>query len=177
MPLAPIRRIGPDEGELLRATRLRAVADAPDAFGQSISVLLAQSPAEWHAAARAASSGPSRAWFLAEGDSGVEGLVLGRRRPPRTLLVFSMWVAPEARRSGLGTALIEVAERWAAGWGARETVLWVVAANTGARRFYERLGFVTLRDGPDADAGRQYESVAMRRPITPLEGTPGVRLP
>jgi GNAT superfamily N-acetyltransferase len=169
-----VRRIGPHEGPLLRAARLRAVSDAPAAFGSSTDELRVTADAEWSAAARAASAGPARAWFLAEGPTGIVGIVQGRRRPPDTLLVFSMWVAPEVRRTGVGRALIEAVERWAAGWGARRSVLWVVVDNAGARRFYERLGFEVVRDGPDAESATRHASVAMTRPVTwPVE--PGSR--
>ena len=69
------------------------------------------------------------------------GLVLGRRRPPTTLLIFSMWVDPAVRRAGIGGRLIATAERWAVGWGARESALWVFAANEPALRFYVRIGY------------------------------------
>lgn len=169
-PLVHIRRILPDEGELLRAARLQAVRESPDAFGQSLETLTARTEPEWQAAARAASSGPSRAWLLAQADDVVVGLVLGRRRPPDTLLVFSMWTAPAVRRMGVGRALIETLEGWAGSWGARRSLLWVVDSNVAARTFYERLGFEPVTDGPDAQVAAQHASLAMWRPI----GAPGL---
>jgi GNAT superfamily N-acetyltransferase len=160
-----IRRIRHDEGGLLREARLRAVRDVPEAFGQTLEGLLVETDAAWRAAARASAAGDSRAWFLAEREGGVVGLVQGRRRPPATLLVFSMWVAPEARRSGIGRALIDETERWAGGWGGLETILWVVVGNDGALRFYERLGFRLVTVGPDARSGVDHRSHALRRPI------------
>lgn len=170
-----IRRIRPDEGELLRATRLRGLEETPEAFGQSLEEALARPAEEWRTSARAASVGDRRIWLLAERQDdalphpAVVGLVLGRRRPPDTVMLFSMWVDPDARRAGIGRQLIEELEQWAAGWGAIRTVLWVFAGNEPAIRFYQRLGFEIVEDGADALTGAQYGAHAMSRQI----GHPG----
>ena len=44
-------------------------------------------------------------------------------------------------------------------------MLWVVAGNDVAARFYERIGFTVLRDGPDAESGAAHGAFAMARPI------------
>lgn len=161
-----IRRIRPDEGPLLRELRLAALADAPRAFGQRHEEAALLPDAEWAATARAASTGERRAWFFAEDESKrVVGLVQGRRRPPRDCLLFSMWVAPAARRHGVGRALVQGVADWGAGWGARNVILWVVAGNEEARAFYERIGFGVVTDGPDADSGAAYGALAMSRPV------------
>ena len=174
-PDIQLRRIEPSDGQLLRAARLRGLAEAPEAFGQTTLEAEARPEEEWHRTARAAASGDQRAWFLAEmaatspagatAPPTVVGLVLGRRRPPDTVMVFSMWVDPAVRRLGVGRRLIEAVEAWARTWGATQTVLWVFAANEPALRFYLRLGFSVVADGPDAEAGYQYGASAMTRPI------------
>ena len=86
-------------------------------------------------------------------------------------MVFSMWVDPAVRRLGVGRRLIEAVETWAQAWGATQTVLWVFASNEPALRFYRRLGFSVVADGPDAEAGYQYGASAMTRPIpSPASG-------
>ena len=169
-----IRRITPADGGVLRDLRLRSLADSPEAFGQPLEEAMAQPEAEWTAQARVAATGERRAWFIAERDAPFPGrppvtlgVVLGRRRPPDQLLIFSMWVDPAARRTGLGGALIATAERWAAPWGARRSVLWVFAGNEAAIRFYLRLGFRTEIEGEDARTGASYGAMAMSRPIPP----------
>jgi len=166
-----IRRIRPDDGPVLRDLRLRSLAESPEAFGQQVDDAAAQADAEWEAAARVAWQGERRAWFIAEtagradGPSRTLGLVLGRRRPPDTLMIFSMWVDPAARRVGLGARLIETAEAWAAAWGGRSSVLWVFGGNEPAIRFYDRIGFRVHPDGEDAWTGAAYGALAMSRPI------------
>jgi GNAT superfamily N-acetyltransferase len=77
-----------------------------------------------------------------------------------------MWVAPDARRAGVGRALLDAIDDWARPWGARQVVLWVVAGNDRALDFYRRLGFRLIESGPDADSGAAYGALAMSRPIS-----------
>ncbi|MDJ0789698.1 MAG: GNAT family N-acetyltransferase, partial [Myxococcota bacterium] len=55
---------------------------------------------------------------------------------------YQMWVAPDARRSGLGAALLDAVVAWARREGVRELSLAVSLVNEPARRLYERAGFV-----------------------------------
>lgn len=160
-----VRRLGADEWRLLRRLRLAALSDAPHAFGQALADAATQPDDEWVSAARASSSGDRRAWFVAYDEDRPVGLVQARRRPPDECLVFSMWVDPAARRSGAGRALLQGVDEWAAGWGGRRVVLWVVAGNDGALSFYRRIGFRLLESGEDADSGAAYGALALSRPI------------
>lgn len=54
--------------------------------------------------------------------------------------VFSLTVAPAARRRGLATAVMDALERWAAGEGATATYLQVEADNDAALTLYARRG-------------------------------------
>jgi ribosomal protein S18 acetylase RimI-like enzyme len=161
-----IRRIDASEWRALRELRLAALADSPEAFGQPLADAAVQPDSEWISAARAASSGDRRAWFIAWDGAVPVGLVQARRRPPDDCLVFSMWVSPIARRAGLGRMLLDEVDRWASGWGARSVVLWVAGGNDAATRFYERIGFTVVADGQDAEAGMIYGASAMCRPIS-----------
>jgi len=160
-----IRRIRPDDGLLLRDLRLRAIADAPDAFGQPLEEARRRPQREWDRSARQSSHGDGRTWLIAESETRSLGLVQGRKRRPRTLLLFSMWVDPDVRRIGVGRQLIDHLEDWARGWGASETILWVLSVNGSAVKFYRDLGFEVIRAGQDAESGARFAALAMRRRI------------
>ena len=160
-----IRRISPDDGPILRELRLRSLADAPDAFGQPLEEARRRPMQEWERSARQASHGVDRTWLIAEREAGAVGLVQGRRRRPGTLLVFSMWVDPDARRLGVGRMLVDALEDWARGWDATATILWVLGANASAVEFYRNLGFDVIRGGQDAESGARFGALAMRRAI------------
>ena len=132
---------------------------------------LARDGAEWAEMAAAGSAGDRRAWFVAVDPGAPErlpvGMVTGRRRPNGTLLVFSMWVDPEWRRTGLGGALLDAAERWGRGWGAGRTLLWVMNGNADAFAFYAALGFHRETGTEDDEAGRRVGAAVLVRPIVP----------
>ncbi len=55
--------------------------------------------------------------------------------------VFSVAVAPECRRTGLATQLMEAASAWAADQGVQELFVQVLGTNSAALELYERLGY------------------------------------
>lgn len=167
-PAVRVRRISPDDGLILRDLRLRSIADAPEAFGQPLEEARQRPEVEWRRSARQSAHGDSRTWLIAETAMGAVGLVQGRKRRPSTLLLFSMWVDPSARRLGVGRQLIEALESWARGWDATETILWVFGGNASAIEFYRDLGFEPIRGGHDAESGARFAALAMQR---------GIRLP
>jgi len=57
--------------------------------------------------------------------------------------VTSVDVAPAARRQGIGSAVMDTLLSWAAGQGAVASYLQVRAANPGALKLYDALGYVT----------------------------------
>lgn len=159
-----VQRIRAEEWGLLRDIRLRSLLDAPDAFGQRYDEAVKTTDDDWISTARASADGERRIWFIARSDEDVPvGVVQARRRPPSDCLIFSMWVAPEARRLGVGAMLVDAVQDWGSTWGAERLVLWVLGANEPATRFYDRIGFTLLDSGPDADSGRAYGAFAMER--------------
>ena len=60
---------------------------------------------------------------------------------PSLAHLYAMWVAPEARRSGAGAALVDAVVAWAAAHGALRVRTEVTVGNDGAARLYERTGF------------------------------------
>ena len=69
------------------------------------------------------------------------GLAYQRIEDPREAGLWSLWVAPAARRRGAGRALVEAATAWAAERGAVRLAVWVAAGNHPARAFFAAAGF------------------------------------
>jgi ribosomal protein S18 acetylase RimI-like enzyme len=63
---------------------------------------------------------------------------------PGTLYIAGIAVWPGFRGQGVGTRFLEAARERARGLGLRELSLLCFAGNTGARRLYERAGFVVV---------------------------------
>jgi aminoglycoside 6'-N-acetyltransferase len=123
--------------------------------------------------------------LLAEVDGRVVGMIElwlqtpedeGSARRPVTRADFGISVAPDWQDRGLGTALVRAAESWARERGATRMQLHVTAANTGAVRFYERLGYdldSLLMDKPL----REPAPVATPSATHPGPGAKAVKVP
>jgi GNAT superfamily N-acetyltransferase len=81
---------------------------------------------------------PDGTILVAEGAGGVSGVACCASFGA-TGWIGALGVAPESRRTGLGTRLTEAAVRWLRGRGARTVLLY---ATDAGRPVYERLGFV-----------------------------------
>ena len=68
-----------------------------------------------------------------------------------------LFVRPEAQNSGLGLQLLEKARQTSA-----ELSLWTFQQNAGARRFYERHGFVVVTETDGADNEEKLPDVLYR---------------
>jgi ribosomal protein S18 acetylase RimI-like enzyme len=143
---ATVRRLGADEADLLRSLRLRALGDAPMAFGSTLAREEGYAPAQWERWAAASASGEHQVIFIAEPACGMASGVIDDDDPALAHL-YAMWVAPEARGTGAGTALLDAVLAWAADRGAQRLTTSVTDGNAAAAALYARAGF--------ADTGRR----------------------
>ena len=72
-------------------------------------------------------------------------LLLDRKPTPDELLMDGIVVHSDARGRGVGTRLFEELEAHARDAGKTSIRLDVVDTNPGARRLYERLGFIAVK--------------------------------
>jgi len=83
--------------------------------------------------------GEMAGWVADENDA-IAGFLVARRIAS-DLEVLNLAVRPEARRRGVGTALLQQAFAWGRTFGAEKSLLEVRASNLAALRFYEKHGF------------------------------------
>lgn len=163
-----VRRIRAHEGPRLRALRLRALADAPTAFGSSLAEEEAHPQEYWEHFAREAAIAKTRARFVAEENERWYGMVgsFVTRDQSGTAQLVSMWVDPTRRRSGIGTALVEAVVQWARGCGAKRVQLWVTDTNHQAKSLYARNGFVETEHTQPLPSDPTLREVLMVRELT-----------
>jgi GNAT superfamily N-acetyltransferase len=143
-----VRQTTGDDWKTWRDLRLQALRDTPTAFGSTYEREVAFTEADW----RDRTFGGDGVSVLAFLDGVAVGMGGGYRDLPGWLHVVAMWTAPEWRGHGAGSAVLEHLKAWSAGRGLR-VHLDVETTNQGARRLYERAGFVVtgetrpLRDG------------------------------
>lgn len=134
-----IRRVDEDEWRLAAEVRLRALQEDPDVFGSSAERELRFTERHWRMRLRS-----SATWVAVDDDGvgrGMVTMILEPGSPVDDRHVVGLWVAPEARRRGVGWALLDAVRAAARDEGARTVSLWVVDDNHAAGDLYVRAGF------------------------------------
>ena len=164
-PTVILRELRPDDADAYRPLRLEALRDVPSAFASSYEEESARDPAATRERLRA---GPDGATFGAFLDGRLVGTStifrLPRLKERHKAYLVGMYVAPAARRTGVGRALVAaVLERARSMPGVRQVLLGVEAGNAPARALYEAFGFEAF--GYERDAlivdGVAYDEVHM----------------
>jgi [ribosomal protein S18]-alanine N-acetyltransferase len=78
--------------------------------------------------------------------------------------IITIDVVPEARRSGVGSALLEAAERQLADAGASSVVLETAVNNAAALRFYKQKGYFVEKTAPGYYSN-QLDALVMRKEL------------
>lgn len=141
-----VRRLQPGEWQAYRAIRLRALADAPDAYGSTLAREEGLPDDTWATrVAKSALSGIDCA-LVAEQGGLLGGLLWAKvdADDAGRVNLFQVWVAPEWRGRGVAAALVDEALAWARLHGTRVVHLGVNSENAGAIRLYERAGFQSI---------------------------------
>src|SRR5471032_3305245 len=127
-----LRRAVLGDEPILRALRLQALSEAPDAFGSTHDRELARTTGDWQ---RWLSPG---ATFILDAPGGANGLVAGQldATDPAAVHLLAMWVHPALRGAGAADELVDAVITWAASEDAKTVRLDVFQANTRARQFY-----------------------------------------
>lgn len=141
--LADIRIAGATDDDRMWAATLMASSDPWRTLGRDLTMCVA-------VVAEAADT----ELFIAHGVQGADaahaplGFVLLRARGlAGSPYIVAIGVAPDARGSGVGAALIAFVERHVS--PSRHLFLCVSSFNADAQRFYERLGFARVGNLPD----------------------------
>ena len=136
-----IRRIRADEWSEWRDLRLRALRDAPSAFGSTFAISEAYLDSEWQARTRRGALSRELAIFISENGDLLDGCAALEEGEDGEGWLLSMWVVPQARGNGIGEALIGAVVARAQELGLNQVKLHVNATNSQAIALYERGGF------------------------------------
>lgn len=137
-----IEPITAQNAALFKIVRLRALQDAPYAFGSTYAKEAAFDDAEWLRRVDRMNGDKGVGFLAMDGDAGcgIVGAFLDANDVTQAQLV-SMWMAPTHRARGIGRMLVKEVLAWARRLGARTLLLMVTSNNEPAIRFYEKLGF------------------------------------
>lgn len=138
-----IRQTTAEDWRLLRDVRLKALADSPDAFLDTVEDASTFSESRWRSRAEPIDT---QACFVREDGSGMVSCFVAD--DPETVFLVAMWVAAEQRGTGVARELVERVVAWAGAHGAARVALSVEPGNDRAARLYEKCGFVETDDAP-----------------------------
>lgn len=159
-----IERLTTGHEECLRALRLRALAESPDAFASTFDDVSALPFEQWRRQLA------ELATFVAVDDGRDIGIVRGAPHTDvsDTVYLCSMWVAPDARGRGIASALVDSVVTWATAEGFARLILDVSENNLAAAALYTKKGFVAngIR-GTLPPPREHFREFQMERKLTP----------
>jgi ribosomal protein S18 acetylase RimI-like enzyme len=178
-PTVEIVRLAPDDWPAYREIRLRALAEDPQAFGESYANAAALPDARWRRRLEEAQAGASRVLIFARRGERLVGVIAavpyptgGDAQPPATddtreARIISVFVAPEERGRGTGARLMETILHDLMVTGRFDRVsLTVNRAQQAAVGLYCRFGFQVVGE---LDAvmgnGERHRELIMERPL------------
>lgn len=143
----------PLDWRVLRAARLYALLDSPDAFASSYAHESAWGEPEWQRSFNAAT------WIVAREAQKIIGLAKSVSEPGQRASrhIESAWVAPTHRRRGVLRTLLDALAQISCRMGVTELMLWVLEDNHAAGRAYRALGFEPTGERQFLPAFGQFE--------------------
>jgi RimJ/RimL family protein N-acetyltransferase len=138
-----VRALQPDDAPALVAIRREALSSAPLAFGSSLDDDRALSPESMRSSLADISNFAVLGAFDGEALVGMAGIIrLEKVKCRHRAVIWGMFVAPTARRRGIGSALLGAAVDRARSWpGVVQVQLSVFETAEDAGRLYRRAGF------------------------------------
>jgi GNAT superfamily N-acetyltransferase len=157
-----VRGVRAGEGPQLRELRMRAMADAPDAFGSTLEREAEQPDEHWSALA---DGGDENGVYVAIDDEAWIGMAAGYwfERERGIVQLWGMWIDPSRRGERIGERLANAVRGWASDHGGRFLRLGVIDGSR-AIAFYERLGFVDTGERRSLTRDPSLTAVYMARP-------------
>ena len=138
------RRLNADEWRPWKELRLRALAEAPYAFGSTHAETLTHPDEMWRQRTESAALSDEVAIYVAiDDDDRWVGCAGGLRDEddPDSVQVITVWTDPAVRGKGVSRALMADVLAWARTTGTPRLRLWVTETNEPAVRLYESLGY------------------------------------
>ncbi|MGH8985048.1 MAG: GNAT family N-acetyltransferase [Acidimicrobiia bacterium] len=159
-----IHRVGPGDVDVLRATRLRALADAPAAFGTTLAEAESRPRDFWSAQAGGRlGDRPCATWLAVDAAGTGVGMITGVDRGD-SISTVQVWVAPHHRGTGLVDRLFGALFEWSP---YDRIDIAAAEGNQRARSAYRRIGFEVIGDR----VGQHETELLLTRTLPPTAGS------
>lgn len=162
-----IRAAGLDEWAKVRELRLRALGDAPDAFGELLAHAEAADEEHWRRYIRGWPDSSDHAVLVAADVIGWWGMAVADRRAgsPERADLYGMWVDLARRGEGIGARLVEGVVEWARDLGVGTLQLGVTETNPSAMALYRRSGFEPTGSSEPLREGSSLRCLRLERAL------------
>lgn len=162
-----IRPAGVEEWERVRDLRLRALAEAPDAFGEQLANAGSADADHWRRYVEGWPDSSDHAVLVAADDDGWWGMAVADRRrgSPDRADLYGMWVDPARRGEGIGARLVEAVVDWARDRGVATMQLGVTETNPAAMALYRRAGFALTGASEPLREGSSLRCLRLERAL------------
>jgi GNAT superfamily N-acetyltransferase len=162
-----MHRLVTGEGCRFRGIRLRALQDAGYAFASSYEEERNDPAERWEELAARSEVGEQDVVVIAVEDGDWLGTAGGYLQPGRSGVagLWGMWVAPAARRRGIGSRLVDAVCDWAEDRGATILELSVTDRADGAEALYLGLGFTPTGERRPLERDPSITEILLARPL------------
>jgi GNAT superfamily N-acetyltransferase len=156
-----VRHVELADWSALKAIRLEALRDTPDAYGSSLEKTIAFSDNRWRLMI------VQQGYYLVERNSDVVGMAAGGYHDdhPGDHWLYAMYVTPVARGTGVASALVEAVSGWARRERASALYLDVTTSLARARAFYQKEGFIPTGERRVMERDPSIELVRMKKEL------------
>ena len=163
-----VRNLEPDETELHQSIRLEALRQSPKSFGLTYEEAAGFPFSYWEDLTRSVTKPNKQTMVLACEGNAIYGSGYGLLDEQQTKVgrVGGMWIRPECRGKGVGTALVRALINWATNLSFESVELWAPSHEEGALALYRKSGFVETGQCRPFPWDESYEIVEMRTLLT-----------
>ncbi|MFT6181593.1 MAG: GNAT superfamily N-acetyltransferase [Akkermansiaceae bacterium] len=132
-----VQQLRTGDWQRVRKIRLRALAETPDAFGAVFATEEKSPDQVWQNRLKSEVA----ATFVATSNNGDDIGLITTAPYDEQVGLYSMWVAPEARKQGVAGLLVDAVITWATSHGFKKLLLDVGDDNRAAIALYASKGF------------------------------------
>lgn len=157
-PSTVVRRATGADWAALRAIRLEALSDSPDAYGTTYEMAWGYGDDQWRSMVE------ELFYVCAMRDDVVVGMAAGGENDdyPGTVWLYGLYVTPAQRGTGVADRLVEYVREYARQRDADALYLFVTTTMTRAVAFYRRLGFTPTGETRTMKRNASLELCMMR---------------
>jgi ribosomal protein S18 acetylase RimI-like enzyme len=138
-----VAKLTENEWPRLENIRLVALRDDPSSFLSSYELEVAYDEQRWR---EEFSRGEWNIMLAGDKEIGLLGVTREETMPAEECYLEYLWIAPDFRRTGMGSALLRTVLEDVRQAGVRTVWLYILNGNHGAMNFYQKFGFQSTNE-------------------------------